>query len=222
MRCRCIGWIFYPPKNGNGSFTPSTTPRLLCAQATLVDLFERQVRKTPDHVALLFDDRQWSYAELDARANQLAWKLIADGIGPEDIVAICLERSLEMIVAILATLKAGAAYLPLDPDYPAERLAFMLEDARPKSILTTLGLCANLPDVSQDLCLLLDTPAVAADLAGFAASAPADADRTTPLRPQHPAYLIYTSGSTGTPKGVVVTQQSIAALFDLIEAAFRT
>jgi non-ribosomal peptide synthase protein (TIGR01720 family) len=84
-------------------------------QAALVDLFERQVSKTPDNVALLFEDRQCTYAELDARANQLAWKLIADGIGPEDIVAICLERSLAMIVAILATLKAGAAYLPLDP-----------------------------------------------------------------------------------------------------------
>jgi hypothetical protein len=106
-------------------------------QVTLVDLFERQVRKTPNHIALLLEDRQWTYAELDARANQLAWKLIAEGIGPEDIVAICLERSFEMIVAILATLKAGAAYLPLDPDYPAERLSFLLEDARAKCILTT-------------------------------------------------------------------------------------
>ncbi len=178
-------------------------------QATLVEMFEQQVRKTPDHVALLFEDRQWTYAELDARANQLAWKLIADGIGPEDIVAICLERSIEMVAAILATLKAGAAYLPLDPDYPAERLAFLLEDARPKRILTSSTLCAKLPEESRDICLLLDVPAVAADLAGFAVSAPADADRTTPLRPQHPAYLIYTSGSTGKPKGVAISQQSI-------------
>ncbi len=181
-------------------------------QATLVEMFEQQVRKTPDHVALLFEDRQWTYAELDARANQLAWRLIADGIGPEDIVAICLERSIEMVVAILATLKAGAAYLPLDPDYPAERLAFLLEDARPKRILTSSALCAKLPEASHGLCLLLDTPEVATDLAGFAASAPADADRTTPLRPQHPAYLIYTSGSTGKPKGVIVAHAGLPSL----------
>ncbi len=109
-------------------------------------MFEQQVRKTPDNVALLLGDRQCTYSELDTRANQLAWKLIADGIGPEDIVAICFERSIEMIVAILATLKAGAAYLPLDPDYPAERLAFLLDDARPKSILTTSALRAKLPE----------------------------------------------------------------------------
>ena len=185
-------------------------------QETLAELFERQVRRMPKNIALLFEDRQCTYAELDARANQLAWKLIASGIGPEDIVAICLERSLEMVVAILATLKAGAAYLPLDPDYPGERLSFLLEDARPKSILTTAALCASLPEISHSLCVLLDTPEVAADLAGFAAGAPADADRTTPLRPQHPAYLIYTSGSTGKPKGVAISQQSIAHYIDLV------
>ncbi len=189
-------------------------------QATLVDLFERQVRKTPNHVALLCEDRRWTYAEIEARANQLAWKLIASGIGPEDIVAICLDRSLEMIVAILATLKAGAAYLPLDPDYPAERLAFLLEDAQPTCILTSSALCARLPDTSQGLCLLLDSPAGAAGQAGSATFAPSDADRTTPLRPHHPAYLIYTSGSTGKPKGVAVTQRNVVRLFDATRSWF--
>ena len=98
-----------------------------------------------------------------------------------------------MIVAILATLKAGAAYLPLDPDYPAERLAFMIEDARPKRVLTSS-----------------DVDAAAAE------RAPTDADRTTPLRPHHPAYIIYTSGSTGKPKGVAISQQSIAHYIDLV------
>src|SRR6202023_2059979 len=107
---------------------------------------------------------------LDARANQLAWSLIAEGVGPEDIVAISMERSVEMVVAILGTLKAGAAYLPLDPDYPAERLAFMIEDAGPKRVLTNAF----------------------PDLTGFPTSSPTDTDRTTPLRPDHPAYLIYT------------------------------
>ena len=170
-------------------------------ETTLVAMFEQQVARTPDNIALVFENRELTYAELDAHVNQLAWKLIADGIGPEDIVAICLERSVEMVVAILGILKAGAAYLPLDPGYPAERLAFMIEDAQPRCILTTSGLCASLPDI----CLLLDAPPTA----GFPVSAPTDADRTIPLRPHHPAYVIYTSGSTGRPKGVAVTNLAV-------------
>ena len=157
-----------------------------------MELFERQVNRKPDNIALLFEDQQVSYAELNARANQLAWSLIADQIGPEDIVALRLERSVEMIIAVLGTLKAGAAYLPLDPDYPAERLAFMIEDARPKRVLTN-----TFPD-----------------LTGFPTSSPTDSDRTTSLRPDHPAYLIYTSGSTGTPKAVTTTHRNVARLFD--------
>ncbi|HWX87940.1 MAG TPA: amino acid adenylation domain-containing protein, partial [Solirubrobacteraceae bacterium] len=185
-------------------------------EATLAELFERQAAKTPDHIALVFEDRELTYAQLEARTNRLAWRLIADGIGPEDIVAICLERSLEMVVAILATLKAGAAYLPLDPDYPLERLEFMIQDARPKRLLTSCDLGGRLPAGQHGVSLWLDTPAVAEDLAGFPASAPTDADRTIPLRPHHPAYLIYTSGSTGTPKGVMITQRSIAHYIDLV------
>ena len=113
-------------------------PAAPVAEATLAAMFEEQAARTPEHVALIFEDRQVSYAELEAWANRLAWSLIADGIGPEDIVAISMERSLEMVVAIVGTLKAGAAYLPLDPDSPAERLARLLEDARPKRILTAL------------------------------------------------------------------------------------
>ena len=96
---------------------------------TLVDLFERQASRRPDGVALVCGVRRWTYAELDAASNRLAWALIAEGIGPEDMVAICLERSPALIVAILGTLKTGAAYLPLDPEYPAERLRFMIDDA---------------------------------------------------------------------------------------------
>ena len=170
-------------------FNDTATP---VPETTLVELFERQVARTPDNVAILFEDRQLTYRELDTWANRLAWSLIADGIGPEDVVALRLERSIEMLVAILGTLKAGAAYLPLDPDYPAERLALMTEDAQPKRTLT-----APLPD-----------------LAGLPAAPPADADRTTPLRPHHPAYLIYTSGSTGRPKGVANTHRNVVCLFD--------
>ena len=179
-------------------------------ETTLIDYFERQVAKTSKNIALVFGNRELTYAQLDARANQLAWRLIAEGIGPEDMVALCLERSPEMVVALLATLKTGAAYLPLDPDYPAERLAFMIQDARPRRILTTSDLYWSLPDRQHGICLLLDTPAVAAELSDFPLSTPANADRPTSLRPQHPAYLIYTSGSTGRPKGVVVTNFAVS------------
>ena len=98
--------------------------------ATLPQLFEAQVRKNPAATAVVFEDQSLSYAELDARANQLAHHLIDLGVGPESIVGLCVERSLEMIVGLLGILKAGAAYLPLDPDYPAERLQYMIDDAR--------------------------------------------------------------------------------------------
>ena len=115
------------------------------ADMTLAGLFEQQAARTPDNTALLFEDQILSYAELDTRANRLAWMLITNGIGPEDIVALCLDRSPELVIAILATLKAGAAYLPLDPDYPQERLALLIEDACPRCILTTTSLCDRLP-----------------------------------------------------------------------------
>ncbi|MGK9171605.1 amino acid adenylation domain-containing protein, partial [Inquilinus limosus] len=134
-------------------------------------------------------------------ANRLAHHLIARGAGPETIVGLCLERSPAMVVALLAILKSGAAYLPLDPDYPAERLAFMVADAAPLCVITTTALAARLPAAAPRLAL--DDPGLAAELAARPATAPADADRTAPLDPRHPAYLIYTSGSTGTPKGVL-------------------
>ncbi|NTI00371.1 AMP-binding protein, partial [Agrobacterium rhizogenes] len=105
-------------------------------QATLPALFEAQVARTPDATALVFEDTRLSYGELNARANRLARHLIDLGVGPETIVGLCLERSVEMVVALLAVLKAGGAYLPLDPDYPADRLAFMVEDAKPLCVLT--------------------------------------------------------------------------------------
>jgi nonribosomal peptide synthetase DhbF len=176
-----------------GTLVVKNTLRVYEPEATLIDLFEHQVEKAPNNIALVFEEQKLSYAELDARANQLAWSLIGDGIGPEDIVAVPMDRSLELVVAILGVLKAGAAYLPLDPDYPAERLAFMIEDARPKRVLSTL------PDLST-----------------LPATAPTDSDRTTPLHPHHPAYLIYTSGSTGTPKGVTISQHSIAHYIALV------
>ncbi|WP_429232536.1 amino acid adenylation domain-containing protein [Inquilinus ginsengisoli] len=180
-------------------------------EATLPELLEAQAARTPAATALIYEEQSLTYAELDARANRLAHHLIARGAGPETIVGLCLERSPAMVVALLAILKAGAAYLPLDPDYPAERLAFMVADAAPLCVITTTELAARLPAAAPRLAL--DGPGLAAELAARPATAPTDADRTAPLDPRHPAYLIYTSGSTGTPKGVLVPHQGAVNLY---------
>ncbi|MFE9046490.1 non-ribosomal peptide synthase/polyketide synthase [Streptomyces sp. NPDC007818] len=180
---------------------------------TLPALFEEQVARTPLAVAVESGDLRLSYQELNARANRLAHHLIGRGIGPESLVALAVERSEQWIVAMLAVLKAGAAYLPLDPSYPPDRLTSMLRDARPALVLTqraTAGAAAGAPNPEH--CLSLDDAETLAALAEAAATDPADADRTTPLRVDHPAYVIYTSGSTGRPKGVVVPHTGIAAV----------
>src|SRR6478672_5993336 len=165
--------------------------------ATLPELFAAQVARTPEADAVVFEDERLSYGELDARSSRLAHHLRGLGVGPEVVVGLCIERSLAMLVGLLGILKAGGAYLPLDPDYPPERLAFMLADAGAPVLLTRTALRAHLPahDV-RVVCLDADWPAIARQ----PATAPAAG-----VLPQHPAYVIYTSGSTGTPKGVAVT-----------------
>ena len=170
---------------------------------TLPALLEAQVERSPEAIALVFEESTLSYAELNAQANRLAHLLIGRGVGPENLVAIALPRSIEMVVGLLAILKAGGAYLPLDPEYPPERLAYMLKDARPACVLTSAQIAQRLPEsVAQ---LLLDHPDTVRALAQSPETNPSDAERTQPLSPHHPAYVIYTSGSTGTPKGVLVT-----------------
>jgi amino acid adenylation domain-containing protein/non-ribosomal peptide synthase protein (TIGR01720 family) len=178
-------------------------------EATLPALFEQQVSRTPEAVALVFNNAGLTYDALNRRANRLAHQLIARGIGPESIVALALPRSLEMVTALLAILKAGAAYLPLDPDYPADRLQFMLADARPRAIVTTGATAAQALSGSSLPQLVLDDPHVLAALESKPSHNPTDAERTRPLTAQNPAYVIYTSGSTGTPKGVVVAEDAI-------------
>ncbi|SDI36629.1 amino acid adenylation domain-containing protein [Actinokineospora alba] len=168
---------------------------------TLPALFERQAKRTPDATALVFQGAELSYVELNRRANRLAHKLIGLGVGPDDVVAMALPRSVEMIVALLAVVKAGAAYLPVDRAYPAERIALMLDDARPALVLTTAD--TDLPGART---IVLDGEA------GHPETDPTDADRVRPLRAANAAYVIYTSGSTGKPKGVVVTHRGIAAV----------
>ncbi|WP_435792468.1 non-ribosomal peptide synthetase, partial [Amycolatopsis tolypomycina] len=167
--------------------------------ATLPELFAARVHEAPDAVALVFEDTELTYAELDARANRLAHVLIGRGAGPEQVVALAVPRSADMIVAELAVLKAGAAYLPLDPDYPAERIAFMVADARPVCVVTT-GELAGLFDgdvLLLDEIRLDDVPAT---------------DPAAAIVPANAAYVIYTSGSTGRPKGVVVSHAGVAKL----------
>ncbi|MCC5648478.1 amino acid adenylation domain-containing protein [Nostoc sp. XA013] len=163
-------------------------------------LFEAQVEKTPDAIAVIFQEQSLTYRELNKKANQLAYYLQKLGVGPEILVGICVERSLEMIVGLLGILKAGGAYLPLDPVYPQERLAYMLADAQVSVLLTQECLSANFPD----------TPAkvICIDNAELIAQQP----QTNPINQSNPnnlVYVIYTSGSTGKPKGVMIEQGSL-------------
>ncbi|WP_172386774.1 non-ribosomal peptide synthetase [Streptomyces sp. MNP-20] len=168
---------------------------------TLHALVEAQAARTPDAAAVLAADTTLTYRELDERANRLARHLVAQGAGPEDFVALALPRTAETLVAVLAVLKAGAAYVPVDPAYPADRIAHILGDARPALLVTT---AATAPATAEVPRLVLDDPATAAAVAARPATPLTDAERRAPLLPGHPAYAIYTSGSTGRPKGVVV------------------
>lgn len=172
-------------------------------------LFEAQVARTPDAIAVEFDGALLTYAQLDARANRLARCLRANGCGPDVLVGIGMERSLEMVVALIGVLKAGAAFLPLDPSYPLERLAYMLDDANPPVLLTQARLASMWPVRPGCGTLLLDRDGD--DLGDFS-DAPLDAvaDGTGDVRPDHLAYVIYTSGSSGRPKGVMVHHGGIA------------
>lgn len=178
---------------------------------TLPALFEKQAALTPSAVAVTCGNRKLTYAELDARANQLARFLADRNVGPEQIVALSLERGELMVIALLGVLKAGAGYVPLDPAYPAERLALMLGDSGALMILTDTGASADLPPTGIPL-IELDDEAVRAMLNAMPGGPLSDADRTMPLIPDHPSYVIYTSGSTGTPKAVIATQRTVVNL----------
>jgi amino acid adenylation domain-containing protein/non-ribosomal peptide synthase protein (TIGR01720 family) len=178
---------------------------------SLPELFEAQAARTPDAPAVIFEGGELSYAELNEAANRLSHLLIAHGAGPERFVALVLARSVEIVVAQLAVAKAGAAYLPVDPDYPPERIAFMLDDARPVLVLTLAELSNELRSPEGVPVLALDNPATRSAMQAMPERAPTDADRLQPLVLAHPAYVIYTSGSTGRPKGVVVSHAGLAS-----------
>ncbi|AUS81156.1 hypothetical protein C1701_25620 [Actinoalloteichus sp. AHMU CJ021] len=174
----------------------------------LPGMFTDQVRRSPDAVAVESPDEVITYAELNARANRLAHLLLRHGAGPETCVAVVVPRTTALL-AMLAVLKAGATFLPIDPDYPADRIAYILDDAEPALVLTTATLDLGLGDRRV---LVLDGPEVTAALADCPETDPGASDRPAPLEPDSPAYVVYTSGSTGRPKGVVVTARVLINL----------
>jgi amino acid adenylation domain-containing protein/non-ribosomal peptide synthase protein (TIGR01720 family) len=174
---------------------------------TLPEVFEAQVRRAGDRTALVFEDTEIGFRELNRRVNRLAHLMIARGVGPEQVVSLAVPRSPDMIVSLLAVLKTGAAYAPIDPDHPADRIAYLLADTRPVLVLTTSGSPALPGDVAT-----LHLDAIAAELAGQPDTDPTDAHRRRPLSPWDAAYVIHTSGSTGRPKGVVVHHITAAGL----------
>ncbi|MEH2407387.1 MAG: non-ribosomal peptide synthetase [Nostoc sp.] len=180
-------------------------------QACIHQLFEAQVEKTPDAIALIFNNQHLTYRDLNSRANQLAQHLQSLGVGTEILVGICIERSLEMVVALLAILKAGGAYVPLDPGYPQERLAFILSDTQVSVLLTQKELVAKLPThTAFVICLDADWNALAKPTGGIAQNK--KENLSTSVTADNLAYVMYTSGSTGTPKGVSVIHRGVVRL----------
>ncbi|MEV6277042.1 amino acid adenylation domain-containing protein [Nocardia sp. NPDC051832] len=168
----------------------------------LLDGYRRAAAATPDAVALVHEQTSWTYREFDARVNRLARYLIAQGIGPESVVALWIPRSPELVVAMYAVLAAGGAYLPLDRSHPAGRIGYVLETARPVVVLSTGGSTVPVEDVR-----VVDLDEL--DLSQFPGAPVASAELRAPLHPEHPAYVLFTSGSTGRPKGVLVSHGAI-------------
>src|SRR5581483_8011551 len=181
----------------NCAYLASDYPRTNCVH----QLLEQQALRTPSSGAVEFQGRTLTYAELHARANQLARVLRKQGVGPEVLVGLCVERSLEMVVALLGILKAGGAYVPLDPAYPSDRIKYVLEDARAKVLLTQQHLLKSLPSTSAKvICIDSDWKCVAGESTEVI---------ETEVKPNNLAYVIYTSGSTGKPKGVQLEHRSV-------------
>jgi amino acid adenylation domain-containing protein/FkbM family methyltransferase len=182
-------------------------------QCCIHQLFEEQVERNPNAIAVVFGDRQLTYQQLNTRANQLAHYLRSLGVGADVLVGLCVERSLEMVVGLLGILKAGGAYLPLDPDYPTERLSFMIEDAQVRVLLTQQQLIESLPQHQAHI-VCLDT-----DWEKIAIECKSNLENTA--KPDNLTYVIYTSGSTGKPKGVLVNHSNVARLFAATDSWYK-
>ncbi|MGH9198983.1 MAG: AMP-binding protein, partial [Acidimicrobiia bacterium] len=199
-----ISWNATDPLSSDVS-TPSSAQRTAgLQQPCLHELFEAQVARTPNAVAIVWNGLSLTYEELNGRANQVARYLREQGVGPESLVAICVERSLDMAVALLGVLKAGGAYLPLDPGYPAQRIGYIIEDAQAAMLLTHARLRPLVP-TSPARVVSLDE-----DWAEIGSRSSVNLPNLSDV--ESLAYVIYTSGSTGRPKGVGITHRSAAAL----------
>jgi amino acid adenylation domain-containing protein len=184
-------------------------PRNACAH----ELFEAQAERTPQAIAVRFEGKRLTYQELDRRSNQLAHHLRELGVGPEALVGLCVERSLEMVVGLLGILKAGGAYVPIDPSYPAARQAFMLQDSQAKVLLTQARLLPRLPSHN--------TPTVCLDTDWHRLAQLPKSPPPSLAGPTHLAYVIYTSGSTGQPKGVCIAHRGLVNYLSWAISAYK-
>ncbi|WP_058047800.1 amino acid adenylation domain-containing protein [Streptomyces roseifaciens] len=191
------------------------TARALPDARLLPEVFEGHARRAPGATALVADGTAVTFVELNARANRLARLLLGTGVGPGDPVAVLLPRSAELVVALLAVMKAGACYVPVDPEYPADRIGLMLADAVPSVLLTDVRGAERLTPVPGEptVVLRLDHPSVRGAVSRQPDGNLAPGERAAPLRPGDPAYIVYTSGSTGRPKGVLVEHRALTNLF---------
>lgn len=188
-------------------------------EETLTSRFEQQAIAMADSVALTYQQENVNYTVLNQRANQLARYLVSRRIGPKQRVMVCLPRSIEMMVTLLAIIKAGAAYVPVEADYPQSRLDFMIDDAKPACVITTSEIAQRL--ATHTPMLLLDDTELIAHLEMQSVADLSDKERLQPLISAHPAYIIYTSGSTGVPKGVVVTHHNVMRLLQSTQRWFN-
>lgn len=191
----------------------NATQAVYAADLCIHTLFERQVQKTPQATAVVFGEQQLTYQALNQKANQLAHHLQTIGVGTETLVAVCVDRSLEMVIALLGILKAGGAYVPLDPAYPQKRLAFMLSDSQSPVLLTQSHLLAQLSEhQAQTIYLDIDWPTIAKHNCQ---------EPNTAVQPQNLAYVIYTSGSTGQPKGAMNTHQALNNRLNWMQKSYQ-
>ncbi|MBW7477364.1 amino acid adenylation domain-containing protein, partial [Paenibacillus oenotherae] len=204
-----LEWIGFNEKRMLAAFNGTEAP--YPKEQTIHGLFEEQVKRAPERTALVYGEERLSYAELNARSNRLARRLREQGVGPDELVGIALERSTKMIVAILAVLKAGGAYVPIDPSYPEERIRYTLEDAGVKLVLTQTDLAEKLAGITESLLVLERGLLEEGDGTDLPERAGAE----------HLAYVIYTSGSTGRPKGVLIEHRSLVNLSEWHRQFYR-
>src|SRR6185436_14474384 len=220
----------------------ATDDAQVSTQSCIHEFFEAQVERAPDAIAVRCDGEQITYGELNARANELSERLRALGVAAEERVGVCVGRSIEMIVSVLAVLKSGGAYVPLDPEYPRERLAFMLQDSQPRVLLTQQRLVEALPEYDCHVVFpsaptsaaIWNLAPVGAALRGRPSAPTSDGRAATECRPyrtpnprsipdvkgENLAYVIYTSGSTGRPKGVCIEHRQAATLINWARAQY--